>query len=267
MIDTYIINLDRAKERWNKITHRLLKCSDFNIKRVAAIDGKYENFSHIPFDIHQTVRNFGQPLSTGTIGCYLSHVKVWEVFYNSQKDYCLVLEDDVTFDPHLLLNILKELEAIQENDFSTQDRKIEWDLCSLQLNHRGTPLPIKRFKTGHKLCAYLSAVTGAGAYILTKQGARCLLCRAFPLTLPVDHYYTKSHKLNLKFVGIEPRIVQQTSEFSFIEQMGREHLRNLSSWTRALCGFFRVKEEMHQALYNLRWSFPLYRQYFHSQKS
>ncbi|WP_162480271.1 glycosyltransferase family 25 protein, partial [Holospora elegans] len=96
MIDTYVINLDRAKDRWNKIMPKLSEFSDFNIRRIVTIDGKYENFSHISFELYQTFRNFGHPLSTGTIGCYLSHVKVWEKFYSSQKDYCLVLEDDVT---------------------------------------------------------------------------------------------------------------------------------------------------------------------------
>ncbi|ETZ07026.1 procollagen galactosyltransferase 1 [Holospora obtusa F1] len=260
MIDTYIINLERAKERWDKIITQLSPYPEFRIKKIIGVDGKYENFSKIHLDSNQSIRYFGQALSSGTIGCYLSHVKAWKTFCCSGKNYAFILEDDASFNPLLVLYLLKKLGIFHENSLN-DTQKSDWDICSLQLNHRGMPLPIQNLQNGYELCTYLTSVTGAGAYVLSQHSAQRLLYKAFPIILPVDHYYTKSHRLDLKFVGIEPRTITQSAEFSFIERIGRERLKNISSWSRIFCGMRRVKEELHQSLYNLKWALPLYCKY------
>ncbi|PPE05615.1 glycosyltransferase family 25 protein [Holospora curviuscula] len=265
MINTYIINLDRGKERWERMMLQLAQFSTFHIQRISGVDGKHENISHIRVNSKKSIQYFGQPLSVGTIGCYLGHVRAWEMFCHSQHAYGLILEDDALFNPPLLLYVLNRLGALHTSSFEKKER-VDWDICSFQLNHRGMPLPIGHFEKGYQLCTYLTSVTGAGAYVLTKRGAHGLLSKAFPIVLPVDHYYTKSHQLNLRFVGVEPRIVTQASGLSFIEEIGREHLKILPPWRRVKCGLFRVKEEVRQALYNIRWAYPLYQQYRRSHQ-
>ena len=260
MLNTYIINLDRAPERLSCIMKQLNPYSEFLVHRVSGVDGKTENFSSISLDHHRMHRYFGQSLSAGTIGCYLSHVQAWEAIYHSKKPYALVLEDDVHFDPEVLLGIVKQLNILQTTFYTTKGEAL-WDICSFQLNHRGGALPVARLNDGYQLSTYLTCVTGAGAYLLTHHAAKNLLRHAFPVVFPVDHYYTKSHRLALRFLGVEPRIATQRNGISFIEQIGREKLKNLSPKKRFLCGAFRVTEEFRQGLYNFCWAYPLYRKY------
>ena len=258
VINTYIINLDRATERWNKMMLQLVPFPEFCVHHIAGVE--YEHSSQVEINAAASVHYFGQPLSAGTIGCYLGHVHAWDALYRSKQSYGLILEDDAAFDPRLLRSILEQLGAFGTG--SDKDSRFKnWDICSFQLNHRGMPLPLKRLEKGYRLCTYLASVTGAGAYVVTQRGVNALLSKAFPVVLPVDHYYTKSHRLKVRFVGIEPRIVHQRPGPSFIEEIGRERLSTLSTWARVRCATFRVKEEILQAFYNLRWASSVYRDY------
>lgn len=93
MFNTYIINLDRSKDRWQKIKKRM-KETDLKdrLYRFRAVDGSYVS-ERLNERVDSVCQKFC-PLST--IGCGLSHLELIRYIYdNDPYPYALILEDDV----------------------------------------------------------------------------------------------------------------------------------------------------------------------------
>jgi len=61
----------------------------------------------------------------GSIGCYLSHMSIWNYAYNTKKrdeNYVLILEDDATFEPHGIENIERTIDRLVY---------LDWDILYL----------------------------------------------------------------------------------------------------------------------------------------
>lgn len=249
MLDTYIINLKRATQRWTRMTQRLSTSAYYRIHRIPGVEGTDLDLQHVALDSATTRRYFGQDLGKGSIGCYLSHVNAWEALIASNAPYGLILEDDAYFDAQDMMEVIHSLMALPQENCRTI-----WDICSFQLNHRGFPIPVARLLNGLTLSTYLACITGAGAYLLTQHGAQRLRQCAFPIQWPVDHYYTKTHCLKLRFVGVQPRIAKQEEGPSFIEAAGRERFKDISMFKRFMCAVRKIGQEARQGIYNGTWA-------------
>ena len=97
----YLINLDRAKERLNFVLP-FIEGLGFPVERISAVDGRNISLEDVDYDPEEYLRRFKMYPEPGTIGCALSHMRVWELFMQSQYDYALIFEDDVQFDPEIL---------------------------------------------------------------------------------------------------------------------------------------------------------------------
>ena len=89
-INTYIINLDRATERLEKITPMATQLG-FPHERIPAVDGKnipQETIDKVVSDASY-VNYVNSPLNVGSIGCYMSHINTWEKFLQSDYEYAL----------------------------------------------------------------------------------------------------------------------------------------------------------------------------------
>ena len=118
----YCINLEKDIERKKFMQ---LQLNNKNVNFINGIDGnlidnetlsKYKNNSQkFFFDVKKN------KMSTGEIGCLLSHIKVFnESLKNEDEDYILVLEDDVNLISYMnndtklyLSKIIHEYECIQ----------------------------------------------------------------------------------------------------------------------------------------------------------
>ncbi len=92
---TYVINLDRSKERWRD-SSRLLDATGLTYERIAGVDGKAltfdESASHRKW---QSLVRYGWPVLDGHIGCALSHRRALQQFIDTtDAPYALILEDD-----------------------------------------------------------------------------------------------------------------------------------------------------------------------------
>ena len=127
--NVYVINLEKDRKRlitfFNNI--KKFKISTKNRKwiRFNAINGIQlniiqEELKHVPNHIQQTVVNYWKKYP-GSIGCYFSHIKLWEHIYNnpSSSEYTLILEDDSFFTPNGLINIEIALKSAMN---------LNWDL-------------------------------------------------------------------------------------------------------------------------------------------
>jgi glycosyl transferase family 25 len=212
----------------------------YPIHRVAAEDGAKN--PHIASFIDQKthVRALGKTMGLGTAGCFLSHIKAWKEFLSSSYEWGLICEDDMRYsEPFPLI-----LEHI------TQQKNPFWDICSFQSNHQGAPVNLNTYDF-YRQVLYLFPVTGAGCYLITRLGAKKLLSKAFPLKIPVDHYFTRGWEFPLIFIGIEPRCVAQDPFISSeIDKGGRQAGCRLSLAQNMIRGLYVGATHLMFFVYN-----------------
>jgi glycosyl transferase family 25 len=212
-VGAYVISLDRSVARYEKIKPFLEKLS-LPVEKINAVDGAKLPFKEIEkkVDINSYINFMGKAPQRGTIGCSLSHIKTWEAFLASDFEYALIFEDDVTFNPSLVLNSIQDLIT-----HSTM-----WDMVIFEIHHRGLPLMVEYLPhVNRELSVYLTSITHSGAYLINRATARKFLAKALPIKMPIDHYFTRSWELDVRILGIEPRIVHQTFGDSEINKTKR----------------------------------------------
>jgi glycosyl transferase family 25 len=207
-IGAYIINLDRSKDRYEYVKPTI-SALNFPTERISAVDGKKLTYDEISRVLDKKAyQNFiGSNPRKGTIGCSLSHINTWQKFLDSNYEFALIFEDDVSFEPDKLRAAIEDL--IQYKHL--------WDLTLFEIVHKGTPLTIKKLPSGPKMVIYLSNVSHAGAYLINRAAASKMLAKALPIQMPIDHYFTRSWEFGITLVGVEePRLVRQSFDSSEI---------------------------------------------------
>lgn len=243
-IGAYIINLERSKERYDYVKNSVQGLG-LKSERIPAVDGKNLSEQDIKekVDLDSYKLFLGHFPKRGTIGCSLSHIKAWQTFLNSNLKFALIFEDDISFDPSKLKPILEDL--VKNSEL--------WDVVNLEVYHGGCPLPIKKLRNHQQLSVYLMEVTHAGAYLINRKAAQNLLAKALPIKMPIDHYFTRSWELDIKFTGIEnPRLVAQTfggSEIARTEKLPNENIPLLDSLKR---GLYKLQSYTVRFFYNLK---------------
>jgi glycosyl transferase family 25 len=195
----YIINLDRSPERLKFVKENVERLN-IPFERISAVDGNLLSQEEIQQKVSNALKGFDRRNKVGIFGCYLSHVKTWEIFLKSDAEFAIIFEDDVNFNPKILKETIDELII---------NKKL-WDINTFDIRGNGMPLKIKRLSNGQKLVVYLTRVVNAGAYIINRKAAERLVQKALPIKMQVDDYFTRIWELDLKFTGIEnPRLVYQ----------------------------------------------------------
>lgn len=204
----YVINMDESVDRLNYVMPRVNKLG-FEVHRFRAFDGRKLTDAQAAelVDMPTYFRHFAHYPRKGTIGCSMSHINLWKQFVESNYDYALVFEDDVDFDAEKLKGIIDDL--LQHTD--------KWDLVLFEMIHSGHPTKVQALSAGHEMVRYWTQVTHSGAYIINRKAATNLAAQALPITMPIDHYFTRWWLYDIKFRGVEPRVVHQRFGDSIIE--------------------------------------------------
>ncbi len=233
-VGSYLINMDKATERLNLVLPSIEQLG-FPVKRIAAVDGRSLG-DNLDFVDKETYKNYFKMYpELGTIGCALSHEKALREFLKSDNEFAIVCEDDVEFDADKLRAAIKN--AVSHKEF--------WDVIGLELAHSGTPIQV----TGNFVC-YLSNVKHTGCYMINRYAAQQYLQKFYPIKMPFDHYYTATWEFNIKFLGIEPRLVKQRGLSSQIKTSTKpDKIRTLSVLIKNAS--FNIKREIVNFIYNV----------------
>ncbi|MDR1333648.1 MAG: glycosyltransferase family 25 protein [Holosporaceae bacterium] len=217
-VGAYVINLDGAKDRWNFVEPSVTALG-FAVERVSAIDGKTLSPKEIESVASAELYKFFFKMypEEGTIGCALSHEKAWRTFLESDNEFAIIFEDDVQFDPKKLREVIEF--ALKEKDL--------WNIVNFETKHDGFPQRISKYFQEQSLVVYLTNVTHAGCYLIDRRAAYELLRKFYPIKMPIDHYFTAAWEFDLKFVGVEPRIVFQKFGDSHIKTSPAKKIRIL----------------------------------------
>jgi glycosyl transferase, family 25 len=191
-LGVWLINLDRSTSRREAMEARLAALG-LPYTRFAAIDGRAE-WDRLVADVDLPAfrRNVGREVLPGEIGCYASHLGVWQALLDSPHEVALILEDDVVFHDDFLavLNIVLAQRA-------------GWDM--VKLNVIRAKHPVRRRNLGrYRLNAYIGAFTGMGAYLITRDFARARIAAMHPICRPFDHALDHFDARTFRHYGLEP---------------------------------------------------------------
>ena len=168
--DAYFINLDRSSDRHKSVFEQCEK-QGLNIKRFPAINGKEIDLSDKTYEKY--LKHMGDwyredPKRVGFLGALLSHLKIYELFMQSPKNYCLIFEDDVEFlGDSFKSDVIKHMQHVPE----------DWDVILFGY-HIDTK--DKRMKRGNKPVRLVNNIlnityfTGLHGYMINKRSAKTL---------------------------------------------------------------------------------------------
>jgi glycosyl transferase, family 25 len=191
-LPAYLINLPRAAARRERMEAQLGAMA-LPYTYFPGVDGRAEEARLLAnTDIQAFRRNMGREILIGGIGCYHSHLGVWEAFLASGRPHALVMEDDVVFHDDFLPAVRLALQA-----------QAHWDL--LKLNRIRAKLPIPQGRIGpYRLMAYLGPNTGTGAYLINRATAAKLLPAMRRVTRATDHEINRFFVHDFRLRGLEP---------------------------------------------------------------
>ena len=191
-LPVWLINLPRATERRARMETRLAQLG-LAYTLFPGVDGRAEEARLLAqTDIAAFRRNMGREILIGGLGCYHSHLGVWEAFLASGKPVALVLEDDVIFHDDFLPAVRLALRTTPH-----------WDL--LKLNCIRAKLPVAQGRIGpYRLMAYLGPNTGTGAYLINRATAAKLLPAMRRVTRATDHEINRFFVHDFRLRGLEP---------------------------------------------------------------
>ena len=125
--EIYLINLSRRPDRLADFMNKYNKSDmkNYNVLKFDAVDGSKLKIDSVPLSevaraelkqIETTgFRSKHYQLTRGAIGCYLSHVKVWENMLKSKHRDILIFEDDANVPPNLFKKINYSMENIPKD--------------------------------------------------------------------------------------------------------------------------------------------------------
>ncbi len=170
----FIINLDRAQDRWNA-TAQKFRDLGFDVVRVPAVDGKTLERPFPDFSPFLYFCRRGRPISAAKVACFQSHLKALRTFLETGDEFALICEDDVT--------PLPELPELVEKALEYRD---VWNFLRLNGIKATKGVDFAVLSEKYRLGVDLKTASGNGAKIVDREAARLLLTKTLPIRLPHD---------------------------------------------------------------------------------
>jgi glycosyl transferase family 25 len=222
-MEVVVINLATRAARWNAMQQQLtaVGIAPVRIPAVAgATLGPEQRAALYSEELNR--RQYHQPLCDGEIGCYASHLSVWQRLLLSGAECVAVLEDDIELDTSLP-QVLAAIEALPG----------DWDLVKLigrQVEKVEAAQPLCE---GCSLVCYHRVPSLTSAYVLHRRGAAKLLAQRPPFGRPVDVDLRHWWECGLAVQGVQPYPVREAPSACESSIVGREVERDAArGWRR-----------------------------------
>jgi GR25 family glycosyltransferase involved in LPS biosynthesis len=213
-----VINLERNTDRWKHFSAGF-NASDsmrhLDLERIEAVDGalafSQPNESRIPLDVHDKLmqtessrqRIYHHQLTKGAVGCYLSHIRIFEALLRDNScDFYVIFEDDALIPS----NDVPDLGGI------VQSAPADWDILVLGY-FRKTP----HLDESNNDAAFVRVVHfwGLHAYVINKTGAAKIIAewRKSGLTMQIDSVMSVMASFDALNIYASRNIIFYTSNF------------------------------------------------------
>jgi glycosyl transferase, family 25 len=206
---TFVINLDRDTERMDQMAQRL-GVLQLPFERVPAVLGRSLSTDERAqlYDAKANRRHYHSPLVDGEIGCYASHLRLWQRLAAEAASPAepprsaaavappavnLVLEDDVLLDA-CVLDLADTLGRCAS----------DWDMVKLMGRRREAKAEARPLSDHHTLLRYRRPPSLTGAYLLSAAGASKLAVARQPFFRPVDIDIRHWWECDLRLFGVFP---------------------------------------------------------------
>lgn len=237
---TLVINLDRSPHRLARIAQQLEDIS-WPWERLSAAEGK-----NLPMDdaglvdVASFKRKHGKMPLPGEVGCYLSHVWAMRRFLQTDRQYLLILEDDLRLGP----DMPQVVSALME-------RSEQWDVVMLSGVHSGRPLHVSQLLGRYTLAVPLSRYAGSSCYLVSRHAAEVYLRDLLPMSLPYDHEYDRAWARGLKIRIVTPApCLHSFEDGSDLHPAGV--VRKNFHWTQRLGTYWwRLKTDVRRIVHGL----------------
>lgn len=236
MMPAYVINLERATERRQRIGAQL---DQLGLSHVfcQAVEGAKLDAQAVSalYDESAAARNY-RPLSRGELGCALSHLAVYRRMLDEGADWALVLEDDAALGSDVL-RVLQELERVLDPTSPTVvllshvDKYTRWGRQSLG----GQAHLVRRY--GHWWLAH--------GYVVTRGAAERMLAALQPVWSAADFWAGFERRGIIRVQAVVPCCIGLTelAQTSYLEG-GRIDL-DVAEKTRRSIGYY-LKRYLYQ---------------------
>jgi glycosyl transferase family 25 len=145
--DVLLINLEGSDERLESVRN-MLYAEQINWRRMPAVDGRHGMpEGDYDYDEAAAIIRHDRPMTTGEIGCYLSHIKALQMFLVGSAQYAVILEDDID----IPTGTFTRLHAIATKLNDNYGEK--WDCVNFGSSHGLGSRPLYSRKTGLKFGA------------------------------------------------------------------------------------------------------------------
>ncbi len=191
-----VINCTRHTSRLQTFQQNA-KHVGINVKRLPCVDGSKFTNAVLCRMMSQNKLKIGkidgESLTPVEVAISLSHLECWKQLARSKSDYMVIFEDDA----HIASDFDSKLRQIIHN---LQDHKISWDVIWLYNGNwmktkskrkHIVNVPIQNTTGGRPSYISISQETSAHnaaatCYIITRQYAKTLIAKVFPIRHPID---------------------------------------------------------------------------------
>ncbi|PID46943.1 MAG: glycosyl transferase [Proteobacteria bacterium] len=217
---TYLINLDDSAERLFGATQQL-QVAGIDFERVPAFDGRNVQLADIKeYDEKASIAYMGRALGGGELGCYFSHIDCAKRLLQTDADYALVLEDDMTAPQTLLTSITEILDYLEAH-------AIDWYLINIGAHKNKISTPVKQFHAHTLYKAHYFPMTTTGI-IWSRKGAEAFLAytQTHSIFCPVDNFFRYWLTENNKGLSVYPPLTPPSGADSDIDSTVRRKTAN-----------------------------------------
>jgi len=257
-LPVWVVNLDKSKDRWSKCVEEFQK-QDVQADRFPATLGKAVPQEELEEKTTFGARYFCTP---GMIGCFMSHMRIWERVVNEDLEAVVALEDDVVLYPNFnerLRDVLQELPD-------------DWDVCLIGavgciaevrepfymkfyglITGGGRPAPgTTRSVSENIFVPYRPA--GTHAYVVSRKGAEKLLKECPQARYHVD--ITAWALPDLRLYAVKGFLATQRFEGdTTVSKEGAPLTKRFLHWLWEISGFAHMGRK--GGLPNLVWAWKI----------
>jgi glycosyl transferase family 25 len=238
-----LINMDRSKKRLQRCD-LLLKAQNIKYHRIAGIDGGQLSPKQLKDVLAPQFSAYYKVLSTGEIGCYLSHRKCWQYLVDRKLNYAVILEDDFTLEDELA-KIHQYITAI----------KTQWDCVKLMEYQHKRKAVMTLTCLDKQLIRYDKIPSCTTGYVISQEGAKKMLAHSVKISRPVDIDFQYWWESDILMYGLKPYMVSvNLAQESTIDQARQcENIRKsvLKQYTQKIYFYRNNKKHLARLCKNL----------------
>lgn len=191
----FVINMSANTTRMAHVTDELARLGvDFT--RFEAVDGRAlsaEEMARV-YDPVANLRRARHPMIGPEIGCYLSHVALWEKIAASGAEGGIIFEDDFT----AASDLAAVLAAVSKDDG-------EWDIAKLFSARVGQKVMDRRpLVAGREIAVPYKVPNTMLGYAVRRDAAATLAARALPMSRPIDEDHKHFWEQDIRIALVTP---------------------------------------------------------------